>query len=312
MSDPQAYKKPWWLPGRHIETVAARRLGARPSYSRSIATTADDDPVAFDSLPGQPGQPGLCIFHGLEGCSQSHTVRQIASFFNERGWAVVVPHFRSCGVMNKLPRAYHAGDSRDLGWMLRYATALMQQSRCHFAAGISLGGNVLAKWLAENPDQDLVAAAVAVAAPLDLDACARRIDQWFNRRLYGNYFLQKLKRKLRLKIQRYPFLASRQDIERIRSIRAFDNIYTAPIHGFADADDYYRQCSALPALSQITTRLLCLHADNDALVPVPTIGSRGRVVLERTRGGGHAGYVSGPFPGRAIWLPQRLKNFYEA
>ena len=128
MAHLQAYKKPWWLASRHLETVAARRLGPRPSYSRRIAATADDDPIVFDSLPGQPGSPGLCIFHGLEGCSQSHTVRQIASFFNVRGWAVVVPHFRSCGVMNKLPRAYHAGDSRDVGWMLRYAIATMQQS----------------------------------------------------------------------------------------------------------------------------------------------------------------------------------------
>ncbi|MCY4325194.1 MAG: alpha/beta fold hydrolase [Betaproteobacteria bacterium] len=311
MANPQAYKKPWWLAGKHIETIAARRLGPRPDYSRQIATTADDDPIAFDSLPGAAGAPGLCIFHGLEGCSQSHTVRQIASYFNSLGWAIVIPHFRSCGVMNKLPRAYHAGDSQDIGWMLRYAVATMEQSSGHFAVGVSLGGNALVKWLAENADQTLIKAAVAVAAPLDLTVCAARLDQWFNRRLYGNYFLASLKKKLHAKIQRYPFLAKPRDIERLATVRAFDEIYTAPIHGFASAKDYYRQSSALPLMSQISTPLLCLHADNDALVPVPDIPTGGATQLECTRGGGHAGYVTGPFPGRGSWLPQRLKSFYE-
>ena len=154
--------------------------------------------------------------------------------------------------------------------------------------------------------------AVAVAAPLDLETCAARLDQWFNRRFYGSYFLSSLKEKLRVKARRYPFLARQDAIERIATIREFDDIYTAPIHGFADAGDYYRQCSALPLMHRITTPLLCLHADNDALVPVPQIPAGGSVVLERTRGGGHAGYVSGPFPGRATWLPQRLHSFYEA
>ena len=312
MANPQAYRKPWWLTGKHLQTIAARRLGDRPLYSRQIATTSDDDPIAFDALPGQPGAPGLCIFHGLEGCSQSHTVRQIASFFNQCGWSVVVPHFRSCGMMNKLPRAYHAGDSNDVGWMLRYAVATMEKASGHFAAGISLGGNALVKWLAENPEQTLVKAAVAVAAPLDLGACAVRLDQWFNRRLYGNYFLASLRKKLRTKVRRYPFLAKERDIERITTIRAFDEIYTAPIHGFADAEDYYAKCSSLPIMHRIATPLLCLHADNDALVPVPEIPAGGAVRLERTRGGGHAGYVTGPFPGRTTWLPERLKSFYGA
>ena len=181
----------------------------------------------------------------------------------------------------------------------------------HFAAGISLGGNALAKWLAENPEQGLIRAAVAVAAPLDLGTCAERLEKWLNRRLYGNYFLASLKEKLRAKARRYPFLARERAIERIATIREFDEIYTAPIHGFADAGDYYRQCSALPLMHRIRTPLLCLHADNDALVPVPEIAG-GAAFVERTRGGGHAGYVTGPFPGRTTWLPERLDDFYGA
>lgn len=308
-----AFHRPWWLPNTHLETAWARRLGAIPPYHRELADTPDRDLVAFDYLQGSPGQPAIVIFHGLEGCSRSHTVRQLASFFHELGWPVLVPHFRTCGVMNRLPRAYHAGDSTDVEWMLRYAAAAFPQcSRLH-AVGISLGGNALAKWLGEDPAQDILTSAAIVCAPLDLDLCSRQLDKLFNQLTYGRYFLKKLKRKIERKLTQYPFLTTRRTLARVRTLRQFDDTFTAPMHGFLGVDDYYRKASALPLLGQVNTPLLCLQSDNDALIPRHQLPDNPNLHSQVTRGGGHSGFVSAaPFPGSVSWLGTCLQGFFEA
>ncbi|MBF2735643.1 MAG: alpha/beta fold hydrolase [Betaproteobacteria bacterium AqS2] len=301
------FARPWWLCSTHLETVWARRLGPHPTWRRELASTPDGDVVAFDFLDGEPGQPRLVMFHGLEGCSRSHTVRQCAAWFNARGWSVAVPHFRSCGVMNRLPRAYHAGDTADCRWMLNYARL---EEGPTYAAGVSLGGNVLAKFLGENPGQDAVRAAAAVCPPVDLASCARRLDRRFNRMLYGGYFMRRLRAKMLAKIEIYPFLAKAREIRRLRSIRDFDARFTAPLHGFESADDYYAKASAQPLLAEITTPLLLVESGNDALIPPANVPSNPAIETLRTRGGGHAGFVSAPFPGRSDWLAQALHAFF--
>ena len=280
-----------------------------PEYSREIAKTPDSDRVAFDSLAGRPGMPAVAIFHGLEGCSGSHTVRQCASWFNDKGWNVTVPNFRTCGIMNDLPRAYHAGDTADVDWMLRYVAAGLSPGTRLYAVGTSLGGNALAKWLGENPQQDVVHAAATVCAPLDLPSCSKRLESFFNRKTYGRYFLKRLVAKIHIKLDRYPFLINHRDLSRISSLREFDDRLTAPMHGFSDVDDYYSKASALPTLEAVKTPLLCLHADNDALIPVPDLPANPCVVHARTRGGGHSGFTTGPLPGRSGWLAERLHGF---
>lgn len=306
----RSFARPWWLFNTHLETVWARGVGEVPDYNREIAKTTDNDRVAFDSLPGRDGRPHLTIFHGLEGCSASHTVRQCAAWFSARGWGVTVPHFRTCGIMNDLPRAYHAGDTADVDWMLRYVGAGLAPGTDHYALGTSLGGNALAKWLGESPGQEIVKAAATVCAPLDLPSCGRRLDTFFNRNTYGRYFIRRLVRKIERKLDRYPFLIGRRELARIRTVREFDDRLTAPMHGFEGVDDYYRKASALPLLEAVATPLLCLHSDNDALIPVPDLPANAHVAHARTRGGGHSGFITGPLPGRSGWLADRIHGFF--
>lgn len=309
-----AFAPPWWLRNGHLQTVWARFLGRRPDYSRNIAATADGDEIAIDHLAGvSPASPVLCLFHGLEGCSQSHTVRQLACWFHERGWSIFVPHFRSCGgLMNKLPRAYHAGDSADVGWMLRHVKARCPKNRGLCAAGISLGGNALAKWLGENPGQKIVRAAAAVCPPFDLADSSKRIDRKLNRCIYSRHFLPRLVDKVKTKLARYPFLVDERKLATVATLREFDELYTAPVHSFANADDYYRRASALATIDAVITPLLCLFADNDALIRAPRPSRSDAVVYEIARGAGHSGFVSPPWPGHATWLAQRLAGFFRA
>ena len=209
--------------------------------------------------------------------------------------------------MNRLPRAYHAGDSADCRWMLNYAS---QEEGPSYAAGVSLGGNVLAKFLGENPGQDIVRAAAAVCPPVDLAGCARRIDRRFNRMLYGSYFMRRLRAKMLAKIKLYPFLAKAREIRRLRSIRDFDARFTAPLHGFESADDYYAKASAQPLLAEIATPLLLVESGNDALIPPAAFPANPAIETLRTRGGGHAGFVSAPFPGQSDWLARALHSFF--
>ena len=305
-----SFARPWWLFNGHLETAWARRCGTTPAFEREIVETFDNDQIALDLLRGDAAKPALVIFHGLEGCSRSHTVRHVASALNARGWSIFVPHFRTCGIMNRLPRAYHAGDTVDADWMLRYCRASLPEDATMYALGISLGGNVLCKWLAENPSQQLVAAAAAICAPLDLEQAALRLDRFFVRKIYGNYFLRKLRDKIRLKLAQYPFMIKPKELAAIRTIRAFDDQLTAPLHGFASASDYYRKASALPLLDAVATPLLLLHAANDALVPPPPLPANDAITSLCTKAGGHSGFVSPPFPGNTGWISSLLGSFF--
>ena len=305
-----SFSRPWWLFNTHLETVWARHVGKTPRYVRKIIDTPDNDQVAFDFLHGDPDKPCLVIFHGLEGCSRSHSVRQVAMWFSQQGWSVYVPHFRTCGIMNKLPRAYHAGDSADCDWMLRFSKASLPEVSTMYALGISLGGNVLVKWLAENPGQQLIGAAAAVCAPLDLEASAKKMDGFFVRRTYGQYFLKKLRGKIYLKLSKYPFLIKPRQLERIRTLREFDELLTAPLHGFEGASDYYAKSSALPKLDSVATPLLLVHSENDAIVPVPQLPANDAITALRTNAGGHSGFVTPPFPGNANWISSQLCSFF--
>lgn len=307
---PVAFRRPWWLANTHLETVWARRLGATPAYHRELADTPDHDLVAIDYLLGPPGKPALIIFHGLEGCSTSHTVRQLATNFFARGWSVLVPHFRTCGVMNRLPRAYHAGDSDDAEWMISYAAAAFPRRSKLFAVGISLGGNVLARWLGCRPTQSYLAAAATISAPFELARCAARFEKFLIRATYGNYFLDRLKAKILAKLAKYPFLTTEAQLAKIKTIRQFDEAFTAPLHGFSSADDYYAKASASTVLAQVATPLLCIQADNDALVPPVELPANAKLTALTTRGGGHAGFVTAPYPGSTEWLSSSLENFF--
>jgi hypothetical protein len=233
----------------------------------------------------------------------------------DRGWRGLVPHFRGCsGEPNRLPRAYHSGDSPEGNWILRRVHERYPQARLH-AVGISLGGNMLAKWLGERgSDAAFVAAAASIGSPLDLAAGGAALGRGFNV-LYTKMFLATLRGKALAKITRFPGIASADAVRASRNLFEFDNVYTAPVHGFRDTDDYWSRASGKPYLGGVEVPHLVLNALNDPFVPAASL-PRPREVsrfvhLERPEEGGHIGFARGRLPGDLGFLPERLFRFFE-
>jgi predicted alpha/beta-fold hydrolase len=226
----------------------------------------------------------------------------------------MVVHFRGCsGEPNLLLRAYHSGDSEEGDWVLRAIHARWPAARLH-AAGVSLGGNMLAKWLGERgEDARFVTAAASIGAPLDLVAGGRAIGRGVNI-LYSKMFLATLKAKARDKAQRFGYEIDVDVLRRARDLYDFDNLFTAPVHGFRDTMDYWTRCSAKPLLANVRVPHLVLNARNDPFVPaesLPTPDQVSRdVTLEQPAEGGHIGFASGRFPGKLKFLPERLEQFF--
>ncbi len=312
-----AYRAPGWLPGGHLQTIwPLVRRPPLPSYTRVRWETPDGDFLHADWVSKRPGAPLVVLFHGLEGSSHSHYARSIMGHLSRIGWNGVVPHFRGCsGKPNRLLRAYHSGDSAEIGWILRRITKRYQDGPV-FAVGISLGGNALLKWLGEQGDEagQRIAGAAAVCAPLDLEISGLALGQGFNR-VYTERFLRTLKRKALDKIAAHN--ATTLDAERIRKARTlyeFDDAFTAPVHGFDGVIDYWQRASARPLLHGVRVPTLLLNARNDPFVPpeiLPGAKALPRAIkCEYTDSGGHVGFLRGTFPGHLNWLPERLVSHF--
>jgi len=309
------YPAPAWLPGGHLQTIYPATCIAKPpvAYRRERWHSADGDFVDLDFVDGRPGQPLVVLFHGLEGSSNSHYARGLMAAVAARGWSGVVPHFRGCsGEANLAPRFYHSGDAGEVDWILRTLRA-RHQGALH-AAGVSLGGNALLRWLGESGHgAAIVDAACAVSAPLDLARGGEALGSGFNL-LYTRMFLQTLKPKCLAKLEQFPGLFDRAALLAARDLYAFDNVVTAPLHGYRDTDDYWDRASARHVLHDITVPTLVLNARNDPFLPgihLPTSASNA-VTLEYPAQGGHVGFAAGPFPGRIDWLPRRILHHFDA
>lgn len=302
------FRRHWWLFSAHLETAAALAEKETLPYQSRIAATPDRDEVRVNWLAGKPGMPLLVIFHGLEGCAQSRSVRALAKPFWARGWHVAAPHFRSCGHPNLLPRAYHAADGADARWFIEYFRAMFGAPPT-FAAGVSLGGCALIQCL-DGEDAPPVRAAAAVSVPLNLPAAARRISRGLSHFLYGRHFIKLLRAKLAKKTERYPALCDAQEFRGIRTVADFDRVYTAPVHGFIGAEDYWQNGSAEKALRRMKTPLLCINAQNDPLAP-PDISpddASENVAFCRPKHGGHGAFFGAP----ADWLGDTVHDFFAA
>lgn len=313
-----AYRAPAWLPGGHLQTLYGSLFIRAPmvSYRRERLELDDGDFLDFDWVDGAPGAPVVMLFHGLEGSASSSYARMLMHQVRQRGWHGVVAHFRGCsGEANRLPRAYFAGDSVDVERMLRHVHARHAAAPL-FAAGVSLGGNALLKWLGENgPDaQALVRRAAAVSAPVDLAAAGAALDRGFNRAVYTAHFLATLKKKALAMAARFPGLLDARAVASARTFREFDTLVTARLHGFRDADDYWRQVSAKPLLKAIAVPTLVLNARNDPFLPAMALPRPDEVAalvtLEQPATGGHVAFPTGPFPGRIAWLAERLMQHF--
>jgi len=287
-------------------------------YLRERWDTPDDDFIEVDRIApthevGARPRTTLVVFHGLEGNTDRRYVRGLMALAAARGWHGVAPHFRGCGdTPNRAPRFYHSGDTEEIDWILRRVAAEQSDSSL-VAAGISLGGNMLLKWLGERGDEarTIVTAAAAVSAPMDLmagDISLRRGFGWF----YTWYFLRTLKPKSRHKLRQFGDLFDRARMEAARDLRAFDNAVTAPVHGFADADDYYRRSSSKAWLPHIAVPTLVLNAQDDPFLPATVLPRSDEVsssvTLDYPTHGGHVGFVAAGRDG-ASWMPRRVIGY---
>lgn len=310
------YAAPWWLPGGNAQTLwaatlARRNSGPLPALQRERWLTPDADFIDVDGFTGPAGAPLLVLFHGLEGSSRSHYAQALAGVAQVRRWAFSVPHFRGCsGEINLAPRAYHSGDFAEVAW-------IMQRLRsAHigpiYAVGVSLGGNALLRWAEEAGQQAnaQVHAIAAVCAPLDLTSSGHAIGRGFNRLLYTRMFLRSMIPRALAKHAQYPGLFDRDILLRAKDLKAFDNAFTAPLHGFRDVEDYWHRASAKPQLSTIRVPTLVLNTLNDPIVPascLPTQRDAGPyVTLAQTPQGGHVGFPAGRFPGHVQAMPQQV------
>ncbi|HEX8012976.1 MAG TPA: hydrolase [Casimicrobiaceae bacterium] len=314
-----AYVAPGWLPGGHAQTIypfLVRR--PRLAYRRQRLDTPDGDFVDFDWLESAAAQdhaPLVVLFHGLEGNSRSHYALALMTHLATLGWRGVVPHFRGCsGEPNRRPRAYHSGDYIEVGWML-HTIRKLSPSVPLFAVGVSLGGSALLNWLGreEHRARELVSAAAAVSTPLDLAAAGVAIGQGLNR-IYSRHFLGTLIPKALGIARRFPGTLDPAAIARARTMHDFDDIVTAPLHGFGDADDYWRRASSKPWLKAVAVPTLVLNARNDPFIPAASLPTRSEtsaaITLEQPDAGGHGGFPHRRPSGRPDWLPQRLITFF--
>jgi predicted alpha/beta-fold hydrolase len=323
------YAAPLWLPGGNLQTIwpalyARRVFGPRPPYRRERWTTPDGDFIDVDFLddgaagPSQGAKapsggsaahavasvgatippPLLVLFHGLEGSSRSHYAEAFADWAREQGLAYAVPHFRGCsGELNHAPRAY-LQDQRGGGPLL--------------AVGVSLGGNALMRWAGEMGDaaRSVVSAVASVSSPIDLAAGGHAIGRGFNRLVYTRMFLNSMKPKALAKLAQHPGLFDRARLMAARDLYEFDNVFTAPLHGYRDTEDYWRRASAKPLLHQIRVPALVLNARNDPFVPawcLPHARQVGaQVTLWQPAHGGHVGFAAGRLPGHVRSLPDAV------
>jgi len=319
------YASPLWLPGGHAQTIYAAMAAPRPrvAYRRERWDTPDGDFIDLDWLTQDSGScipdsektPLVVLFHGLEGNSQSHYAVALMAALQKTGSRGVVIHFRGCsGELNRLPRAYHSGDSAEIDWILRRLRQLHPAAPLH-AVGVSLGGNALLKWLGEQREDaaGILRAAVAVSAPVDLMAAGDALGHGFNL-LYARHFLATMKRKSLLKLARFPGLFDGGKLRAANTLRAFDDLVTAPLHGYRNTDDYWTRASSKPLLRNIAVPTLLVNARNDPFLPQRALPQAhevsAAVTIEFPEAGGHAGFVAGAPPGHLDWLPQRILGYF--
>ena len=315
------YRAPWWLPGGNLQTIwpalfGRRTQGEPPRYRRERWTTPDADFLDVDWLLGAPqGAPLVVLFHGLEGSSRSHYAEAFADECTRLGLAFAVPHFRGCsGELNRAPRAYHSGDHEEIGWIL-------ERMREHhvgpvLAVGISLGGNALMRWAGEHGEAAAtrVRAIASVCSPLDLAAGGHAIGRGFNRLVYTTMFLRSMKPKALRKWAQHPGLFDREALLAARDLYEFDNVFTAPLHGFAGTEDYWTRASAKPVLHRIRVPALALNARNDPFIPADSLPRPCEVgpcvTLWQPAHGGHVGFPDGALPpGDVLAMPRAVAEW---
>ena len=315
----------WFLRGPHLQTIWGRI--ARPrrlvTLRREVITTPDEDDLVLDHLdaPVHDTRYRFVLLHGLEGSSYSVYIQGLLAAIARAGFAATAMNFRSCArdpgslsrmLPNRRPRLYHSGETTDFDFLVR-TLRTREPHVALLACGASLGGNVLLKWLGENPRQTDVAAAATMSVPYDLAAGADHLERGAGP-FYVARFLRTLTAKARSVVERFPEKRNVVDLDatrRARTFRQFDDAATGPLHGFTGAEDYYTRSSSIRFLDRIATPVLCVSAEDDPFLP--------RAVLERARElastsvqfrvtawGGHTGFIAGALPWRCEYWAEKF------
>jgi predicted alpha/beta-fold hydrolase len=315
------YSPAWWIPGGHLQTLWGKLFRRQPVAATLLERwdTPDGDFLEVHRLSARPGAPRLLVLHGLEGTARSHYAQGLLNEAARRGWGADLLIFRSCGTeLNRTRRFYHSGETTDAGLALDRIAREYEASPLG-AVGVSLGGNVLLKLLGERgtnlPSQ--LKAAAAISVPFDLARSANRISRGFSR-FYQRFFLTSLKEKTRAKARRFPDIAPPEKILGLRTLQEFDDLITGPLHGFKDAQDYYRRSSSLSFLPNIRIETLLLSAVDDPMLPAEVLtevseaARKNRFLhTEFVQSGGHAGFIAGSWPWRPFYYAEhRVGEFF--
>ncbi|HVZ39169.1 MAG TPA: alpha/beta fold hydrolase [Candidatus Kapabacteria bacterium] len=324
------YSPPCLLSGGHPQTIypALFRSPAIPPYRRERIDTPDGDFLDLDWLERSPdaaapaagengGERLAVLCHGLEGNSTRPYNSGMAHVLHAAGWDVLAWNYRGCGgEPNRLLRSYHSGATEDLDVVVRHATEPRRHGRVALI-GFSLGGNLVLKYAGERGRtiDPRIAAVVGFSVPCDLRASADRLALIQNR-IYMHRFIVSLSEKLREKAVRFPGMLNLEPLATVRTFHQFDNLYTAPLHGFRDAADYWERSSSANYLAEINVPTLIVNALNDPYLagrcyPVAEAEANPNITLEMPRSGGHVGFVSFNAE-RVYWSERRALQFLEA
>lgn len=310
------FKPAWWLPNAHFQTLwpsLFRKYHQPLTLKRERIELQDGDFIDLDWVEPEKKAPVVIILHGLEGSIRSHYAQGMLQAVSRAGWRGLFMHFRGCsGEINRYLPSYHSGHTEDLDFVVKEIKK--REPHTAFAAvGFSLGGNVLIKWLGETAKANPLTAAVAISVPFELNKAVLRINRGFSR-IYERHLLNCLIIKMKRKLDNQKAPVTLPPLDQLRTLLDFDNHITAPLHGFKNAEDYYKQCSSRAFLKKISKPTLLLQAKDDPFMVADLIPSVSElssfVTLELQDKGGHVGFVEGKSPwAPEYWLEKRVPLF---
>jgi predicted alpha/beta-fold hydrolase len=306
------FAAPGWCRNAHCQTIwpLLGRKHLTVPWQRQRLELPDGDFLDLDwHGPDTGTTPIVLVLHGLEGSSRSHYARAMGSALPQHGFRVAVMNFRGCsGSHNRLTRSYHSGETGDIDYVTREIKKRHPDAPL-FVVGFSLGGNVLLKWLGEQKNVTPVKAAVAVSVPFDLGVAADRMSQGLSR-IYQQYFLNSLIPKIVAKNRIIKLPVDVQQVSKAKTLREYDNYLTAPLHGFADAQDYYTRSSSRQFLGDIKIPAWIIHSRDDPFMTTSIIPKQDEVSETVTLGihdhGGHVGFLGK----QGYWLDQAVPAFF--
>ncbi len=310
------------LKNRHIQTLYSSLFRNAPDIEMEIEKFELNDgdflECYWHNRPKQSANtPIVVLFHGLAGSYKSPYIQGTMKELAQNGFASVLMHFRGCsGVENRLPRSYHSGESGDtLEWISHIALNFPNSKI--FTIGYSLGGNMMLKLLGELGDKSPITAAVSVSAPMQLDICAERMNRGFSK-FYQHILLKELTASLKKKYDKFEMNShlnmKKSEIKNLNTFWKFDEAYTAPIHGFKSAKDYYTKCSSKQFLKDIKRPTLIIHSQDDPFMTDAILPNKNEIskyiTLELLEYGGHVGFVGGTIFKPDYWLEKRIADYF--